>query len=593
MSFINADDWKPVGNITLTGEQLDVIKNTNENISIIAGPGTGKTEILAQKATYMLQTGKCKFPYRILTLCYKVDAAVNIKNRVKIRCPKELVRNFTSMTIDAFLISLIRRFPSSLPKWMKIRSDFSTIDAIDSVDYSRCTNKSFPNEYMRRVNILDETPKPETESLYNYAIVQNAFDFNMCHTMAYYIIKHNSLLRELISKTYKYVFLDEFQDMSNRHYDIIKMLFAHDNNIVTAVGDYKQSIMGFAGAIPDIFNLFDADFKSQRKIFSYNYRSTSQIVNFINHIASTMDEPPGQTPIVFRSGMGEIPGSFVSKNQFSSINEEACFIAKSIANIKQSYSSLSFGDFAIIIKQRAEDYFASIKDVFYTLNINVRNEDKKINNGIKIQDLMDDKLSRLIIGLMKIKIGTITALESKDVNALLFNVFSLDMEKAKDVKKVNSIKNWIIMQNFTTMEDWLEIIFGKIPKGIIKNKFYNGSSGDLNKSSRSILGLLKQCIEETEDIKAAVSKYQGDNTVKILTTHKSKGLEFDTVFFADVTNDSWWSLARNREESIRCLYVGASRAKNRLFFTSSNNNFPEDIQRILQGAEGIIQYNPN
>ena len=591
--IINVDDWNPVGNITLTEEQLDAVKNTTDNISIIAGPGTGKTEILAQKATYLLQTGECKFPHRILTLCYKVDAATNIKERVKMRCPKELSRRFVSMTIDAFLISLIRRFPSSLPKWMKIRSDFTTIDEIDSVDYSRHSNKNFPDEYTRRVDILEENPNADTKSLYSYAIEQNLFDFKMCHTMAYYIIKHNSLLRNLISKTYKYIFLDEFQDMSNRHYDIIKMLFAHDNNIVTAVGDYKQSIMGFAGAIPDVFNLFDADFRAQRKVFSYNYRSTSQIVSFINHIARVMDAASGQSPVLFQSRRSENLNSFVSKNLFDSIDEEALFIAKSIIKIKQLSPLLSFGDFAIIIKQRAEDYYAKIKDIFYAHEINVRNEDKKISNGIKIQDLMDDKLSRLIIGLIKLKIGNIQALENKEVNDLLFDIFSLNAEKPKDVKKVNRIKNEIIMQNFTTVDCWIDIVFDKIPRGMIKNRLYNGSLGDFNKASKSISWLLQQCLEETGDIKSAISRYQGDNTVKILTTHKSKGLEFDTVFFADVTNDSWWSLSRNKAEAIRCLYVGASRAKNRLFFTTSKNSFPNDINLILESAEGMIRYNPD
>lgn len=57
MSYIPKNDWKPAEGINLTTEQNAVVQNVDKNLAIIAGPGTGKTEVLAQKATYLLQTG--------------------------------------------------------------------------------------------------------------------------------------------------------------------------------------------------------------------------------------------------------------------------------------------------------------------------------------------------------------------------------------------------------------------------------------------------------------------------------------------------------------------------------------------------------
>ena len=81
-----------------------------------------------------------------------------------------------------------------------------------------------------------------------------------------------------------------------------------------------------------------------------------------------------------------------------------------------------------------------------------------------------------------------------------------------------------------------------------------------------------------------------------MTTHKSKGLEFDTVFIADFRENSWWSLTKSqkdKEESLRCFFVGLSRAKIRLFFTSPANSYPRDIAEILNDSKMVIQYNPS
>src|SRR5690349_22726914 len=111
---VASDKWKPVGVDELEDNALDVVRSV-ENRSVIAGPGAGKTELLAQRAAYLLQTGASPHPRRILAISFKRDAASNLTSRVRQRCYPDVGRRFDSMTFDAFAKSLVDRFGQALP----------------------------------------------------------------------------------------------------------------------------------------------------------------------------------------------------------------------------------------------------------------------------------------------------------------------------------------------------------------------------------------------------------------------------------------------------------------------------------------------
>lgn len=594
--FTLPDDWLPADGINLTDEQKDVVRAIDSNIAIIAGPGTGKTEVLAQKATYLLQTGICRAPFRILTLCYKVDAAVNIRERVQKRCPQDLAHRFQSMTSDSFVISLVRRFATSLPEWLKIERDFEIIDKIDTTDYLRSSSASFfPDRYIKQLDVLVGNVDEGTKNLYLYAATNNAFDYDMCHTMAYYIVKNNLNIRALFSNTYEYIFLDEFQDMTDRHYETLKLLFDNSHNKISAVGDYNQAIMGWAGAIPDIFNKFKTDFNTNDHQFSYNHRSALQIVEFINQVVHKLT-PTIYTPITYQSNKPVDPSSFIAAQHFNSTADEAAYIAQCINKIKAENTALTFGDFAIILKQKAADYLTNATPSFVAHNISVRNEDAKVcKGGAKFQDLMVDSLSKLSIYLLKSKLKIISVLEQKELHYLLSTILSLDLNKPRDTRKLHDAKRKVIKNDFVNTKAWMEGIFAVISKTKICNKLYPNKKS-FNEAGISILDLLQKCVEVSEgNLSLAIDEYMGVNSVRLMTTHKSKGLEFDTVFFADFRPDSWWSLNPQRpvqkEEALRCFFVGLSRAKKRLFFTNPTNTWPSDIASILNNSNRT-QYNP-
>jgi superfamily I DNA/RNA helicase len=103
-------DWTPAGDLRLEPNARVAVLEEEQSLALTAGPGAGKTEMLAQKADYLLRTGGCRYPERILAIAFKVDASANLRQRVQLRCGKDLAERFDSLTFHGFAKRLIDRF---------------------------------------------------------------------------------------------------------------------------------------------------------------------------------------------------------------------------------------------------------------------------------------------------------------------------------------------------------------------------------------------------------------------------------------------------------------------------------------------------
>src|ERR1051325_7975577 len=108
--MIRVDRWMPSDQFRLEPNALIAATEVDRNLALTAGPGAGKTEMLAQRADFLLRTGACRYPNRILAISFKVDAAQNLKARVRKRCGTELAARLDSHTFHAFAKRLIDKF---------------------------------------------------------------------------------------------------------------------------------------------------------------------------------------------------------------------------------------------------------------------------------------------------------------------------------------------------------------------------------------------------------------------------------------------------------------------------------------------------
>ena len=84
--MIKPDRWRPSDGLKLEPNALAAARETVRSLALTAGPGAGKTEMLAQRADFLLRTGACRYPQRVLAISFKVDASRNLKDRVRKRC---------------------------------------------------------------------------------------------------------------------------------------------------------------------------------------------------------------------------------------------------------------------------------------------------------------------------------------------------------------------------------------------------------------------------------------------------------------------------------------------------------------------------
>jgi len=212
--------WRSSPGIELEPHALTACTSEG-SVAVTAGPGAGKTELLAQRADFLLRSNICPYPRRILAISFKVDATADLAGRVHERVPTDLARRLDSWTFHAFSLRLIRQF----------RPVLTGIDALD-----------------RDFTIGDQR------------IQRKVITFRDFVPLARSVLEASDEVAHGLRRTYSHVFLDEFQDCTESQYELIRLAFGGSAAALTAVGDTKQRIMGWAGALEGIFERFAAEF---------------------------------------------------------------------------------------------------------------------------------------------------------------------------------------------------------------------------------------------------------------------------------------------------------------------------------------------
>lgn len=154
MRYKKVKDWIPADNLSLEPNALTATKSSF-NTLIVAGPGAGKTELLAQRACFLLETNTCRYPHKILAISFKRDAAYNLKDRVLKRCGKTLARRFESLTFDAFAKIILDRFYLGLSDDYKISAGYDILVQEKIIlDKYKANNLAYYNQHTRK-QILD------------------------------------------------------------------------------------------------------------------------------------------------------------------------------------------------------------------------------------------------------------------------------------------------------------------------------------------------------------------------------------------------------------------------------------------------------
>jgi len=596
---IDPKDWQPVGIEALEPNALDVVRST-KNRSVIAGPGSGKTELLAQRACFLLQCGYAPSPQRILAISFKRDAAFNLATRVRARTHPELSYRFDSYTFDAFSKGLLDRFGQALPKDWRPTPDYEITNATYAIvenmlesltppvsvgtkrDIVAIGVKTFEKNHLVASPLSLVTPaKPspaewatlEFWKAWLHGRPRSALTFPMIGRLAELIVRTNPLVKEALRLTYSHLFMDEFQDTTQVQYDLAKAIFVGSKTVVTAVGDNKQQIMRWAMAMEDAFTPYEADFAAKRTSLLNNYRSSPDLVRIQDVLAKAIDAK-ATTPV--SKSLGTIVGDSCQVWDFSTVETEAKHLSNFIADEMKIYE-LKPRDFAVLVRMKAADYLKTLEPAFAACGLVLRNEAAQVGK-VALQELFTELLSDTLITVLRLVTTEPAGRHWTDCLDKLCMLrgfaFDDDERRAKTARALQAFEDDFVTRFPTPPTDaaTAAAVVNHVIDFVGRSKLQAASpayrQGDwFDRVIEATIIHLVASSRGTRDWASALDTYEGLYVVPLMTAHKSKGLEYHTVIFVGLDDGAWFNFQRQSKEETAGFFVAFTRAKQRVVFT--------------------------
>ena len=603
----------------LNEKQKEAVLHNKGPLLVLAGAGSGKTRVLTTSIANLIENEKVD-PRNILAITFTNKAANEMKDRVS----NLLNIDVSRLWIGTFHSICARILRMNIEK-IGYNSNFTIYDTNDQ----RTLIKEIINDLGYKDEISPRDAQNLISSLKNKSISPKEFldidGYYRYHNEYYEIYRqyekrkfeYNSLdFDDLIEKVlllfskdkdvlkyyqnkFEYVFVDEYQDTNISQYELVKN-FAGIHQNVFVVGDADQSIYSFRGAdINNILN-FEKDFKDARVIkLEQNYRSTSNILDTANSLIVNNVERKDKE-LWTANGIGD---EVLYKNN-SVESEESKFVVDEIKMlINEGYS---YSDIAILYRTNAqsrpfeEALMKSLIDykVVGGLKFYDRKEIKDLVSYLKvIVNSKDDVALKRIINEPKRGIGN-KSVEQLSKIATDNNISILDLIRSHEysVLLTDRLKNLSnkfynplseIFENIDkyTITDLINDVLDK--SGYLKslessysvedraridnlNEFISAASEyEENNPDDTIYDYLENLslisdMEKTED---------KDNSILLMTMHSAKGLEFPVVFVVGMDEGLFPGKRSidegNIEEERRLFYVAITRAREKLYLTSS------------------------
>ena len=609
----------------LNSAQKQAVENTEGPSLILAGAGSGKTKVLTHKVAYLIARKKVA-PVQILALTFTNKAAKEMQQRIS-QLVKHNAVDIWCSTFHSFFARLLRRDCDKLG----FAPNFAIYDVKDQVSLIKLITKDLKIEHesyspaaihskISRLKNKFISPEQFTETITNpfdghVAVVypeyqkrlikNNAMDFDDLLVKPIELFENFSTVLQYYQNFWRYILVDEYQDTNNPQYSLLKMLAATHQNL-SVVGDDDQSIYRWRGA--NIGNIleFENDFPDC-KIFrlEQNYRSTANILAVANSIilnnSSRMEKElwtkkePGEKVTLLSSFTGDDEAQKI----VSKIQEE-------VHERKRNFS-----DFAILYRTNAQSRVLEaglrVNGVAYVIVAGTRfYERKEIKDVLAYLRLICNPLDEISIRrvinypLRGIGDATIRKIDHfcADKNISFFKgvqrVDEVDGISEKVKQKISHFYKMIMKYcNLKDSISAIELATTLVEEiGILQHFKDEGTTEALNRrenimellteintfSKHSNGAVLSKFLEEVALITDIDNWNAKANAVTLMTLHAAKGLEFPVVFIAGL-EEGLLPLARNMqndedfEEERRLFYVGATRAKEKLYLSLASERF--------------------
>lgn len=580
--------------------QINAIRHGDGPMLLLAGPGSGKTTVLTHRIRYMIEKHGVKAD-GILVITFTKAAASEMKNRFQNLCPD--IKGVTFGTFHSVFFWVLRNaYNYSAADIMTEAEKYGVIrDSIERHGFKYDSQEDFARNVVNEIGCVKSdrldvsgydstTMKPEDFRIVygeyeNFLRSRGKIDFDDMLVFTYELLSQRPDILRMWQNKFRYILVDEFQDINGIQYDTIKLMAGGDRNLFV-VGDDDQSIYGFRGAAPSIMKRFPEDFPGTIvEYLNVNYRCSYDIVECSKRIISNNTQRYEKK---LQSAFGAGNSDRVHIVKVESVTEQNRRIVERIRELNSS--GISFSDMAVIYRTNTEPR---------TLTSRLSESGIPFSMRDSIPNIFTHFLAENVFDYIKLARGardrrTVLRIINKPNRYISRDAFDspdVDLEALRQYYK----DKYRIVNNINVLENDLERISRLAPyaavnyirKAVGLDAYVQEYAEYRGVSPDEYMDILEEIQESARDFLSIdgwfeyIEKYSrelkeknrsGDlqaDSVTLTTMHAAKGLEYSYVFIMDavenVTPHKKSIKDNNVEEERRLFYVAVTRAKYGLY----------------------------
>lgn len=590
--------------------QIQAIQHNKGPCMVIAGPGSGKTTVLTHRVRYLIDRCGVK-PSDILVITFTKAAAEQMKFKFK-GLSEGRSSAVTFGTFHAVFFTILKAAYNYSARCIitpQVQHEFvkdqihrleleydDEKEAVDGVlsEISRVKGEAVNiDEYESRC-----IPPQSFRIIYmaydDMLVRKHLIDFDDMIVQCRELLMQREDYRRAWQNKYKYILIDEFQDINKAQFDVVRILADEYRNLFV-VGDDDQSIYGFRGSAPQIMLDFNKYYSDAVRIdMCINYRSTGNIV-FASRAVAEENEHRYYKDITTYNSQGDT----VSVYEFNSLNDEKAFLVSEIRRLIDT--GIAADDIAVLSRTNV------IGNMYMS---RLESDGIPCCDYSVVQDIYEHWISKDILTYIRIALGNRERIDflriinkplryvsrsyitqPADINALKRGYegneqMSKQVEKlVSDISLIRSMSPFAAVNYIRKGVGYDEYIRNYIYEHKAdKEELYNVLDELAHRASQYMS--LSQWLEDIAEYIRQCDKDRQNNTadgVHMLTMHGSKGLEYKIVLVMDVCEGiipyNKAVLDSQIEEERRLFYVAMTRAKEKLYLLYPKQRYNKDTTR--------------
>lgn len=600
--------------MSLNHAQTEAVAHNKGPCMVLAGPGSGKTLTIAKRIEYLIMKHKVR-PEEILVITFTKYAAWEMKNRTRSICgPSSYAVTFG--TFHGIYYGILKwayrlnqsNLLSDEEKYRILREILPEIDwdqepeADEEKDYlqelaieignvkNNCMDieeyepvKYTTEKFRKLYRIYEETKKKYRKIDFEDMLIQ-------CRDL---FMKRPDILKKWQEK-FQYILVDEFQDVNQAQYDVVRMLAAPQDNLFV-VGDDDQSVYGFRGAKPGIMMEFMKDYPNARQILlDVNYRSSGYIVKGALRVI-------GNNKIRFKKKIEAFrkPDETVHVQEVKDPVQEAEYVLERIREYRGK--GVSYTEMAVLYRTNVDARAMSELMTEYQIPFVMK---EHLNN------IYEHFIALDMIGYLRLSQGEydrkyFLQIANRPNRYLTRESMKTGNVSYESLRRYYRDKDWMV-DRIDQLEWDMKMICDKTPYAAIQyirkrmgyDEFLKEYAAYRKISSEDLFAVLEEIwqnskgygtikewfdhIESYGKMLKEQNKKNGEKEgVNLMTMHAAKGLEFDTVFVIEANEGSCPYKKATADEEIeeerRLFYVAMTRAKRKLVISYVKEKNGKDL----------------